>query len=164
MLFNYIGFGEAPEVFAKRNLAARDACFEHSLSVLADALSLPLDGFETSSDFATARNSLKVGEGVVEAGTVAAQRFILTGLRQGKPLLRMRTNWYVTTDVEPDLGLLTTGWRVVVEGCAVDVRSDFPCLTGAAAVMPRYTAPGPVNAFPSWCRSSGSLRRRTCRR
>lgn len=153
MLFNYIGFGEPPEVFAKRNLAQRDACFEHSLSVLANALKLPLDGFETSSDFATARHSLRVGEGMVEAGTVAAQRLILTGLRNGRPLLRMRTNWYVTTDVEPDLELLATGWRVRVQGDApMDLTINFPVVDeDRPLIMPRYTAHRPVNAVAAVC-------------
>ena len=153
MLFNYIGFGETPEVFGKRDLAARDKCFEDSLSVLADALGLPIDSFETSSDFATARRSLPVGAGMVEAGTVAAQRFILTGLRKGRPLVRMCTNWYVTLEVEPDLALLPTGWRVQVEGdTPLDVKIAFPVADeDRSLVMPGYTAHRPVNAIPAVC-------------
>ena len=159
MLFNYIGFGEKPEVFAKRDLASRDKCFEDSLSVLADALGLPIEHFETSSDFATARQSLPVGAGTVEAGTVAAQRFILTGLRNGKPLVRMRTNWYVTLDVEPDLGLLLTGWRVQVEGdTPLDVKIAFPVADeDRSLVMPGYTAHRPVNAIPAICDASPGI-------
>ena len=159
MLFNYIGFGETPEVFAKRNLAQRDECFEHSLSVLADAIGKPIERFEASSMFATARNGLRVGEGFVEAGTVAAQRLILTGMHGGKPLVRMRTNWYVTTDVEPDLGLLPTGWRVQVEGDApLDVKISFPVEDADRPLtMPRLTAHRPVNAIPAICSAPAGI-------
>lgn len=149
MLFQVMGFGETPEQFAKRPTAERDVCFDHSLSTLAEALSIPIDDAQVTVEVAVARNPIPVGDREIAAGAVAAQRITTSCLRGSRPVLRFRSNWYCTTDLEPAWDLRPTGWRVQVEGDApMDVQIGLP-LPGPET--PRYTANRPVNAIPAVC-------------
>lgn len=155
MLLGIMGFGDSPEAFAQRSLADRDVVFEHSLSVVADAIGLKLDGFETACEVAVARQPTRLHQTVIDAGTVAGQRYTLTGLCDGRPLLRFRSNWFVTTDLDPGWDLRDDGWRVVVEGdTPLDITVRFPIPDEPAQrqrVLPRLTAHRPVNAIPVVC-------------
>jgi 4-hydroxy-tetrahydrodipicolinate reductase len=149
MLFDVCGYGETPEEFAKRPTAERDECFIHSLSLVAEALSIPIDDLRVTIEVAVTRKSLPVGAREIAAGTVAAQRITTSLMRDGRPVLRFRANWYCTMDLEPAWDLRATGWRVVVEGDApLDVHIGLP-LPGPET--PRYTSNRPVNAVPYVC-------------
>ena len=101
-----------------------------------------------------ATRDVEIAAGTVKAGTVAAQRPIATGLRNGKPLLRFRANWYVTTDLEPAWDLRETGWRVQVLGdTPLDVEIRFPVEPERyPQVSPGFTAHPAVNAVPGGVR------------
>jgi 4-hydroxy-tetrahydrodipicolinate reductase len=153
MLVSIMGFGESPEVFAKRDLAGRDEVFEHSLGLIAEAIGLTLDGFETSSEFALCNAPTKLHTITIPAGSVGAQRVVLTGMRGGKPLLRFRSNWFVTTDLDPHWDLRDDGWVVTVEGdTPLEVAIRFPIpAEDRLATLPNLTAHRPVNAIPYIC-------------
>lgn len=153
LLFKDVGFGQLPGEFNERMLAHARANFGPTLSLLADALSMPLDKVEVSGEFATARHDTSVAAGTVKAGTVAALRIVTAGIRDGRPLLRMRTNWYFTTDIEPAWNLRGSGWHILVEGdTPLDVSIDFPVSPERyAAFTPGLTAHRPVNAIPFVC-------------
>lgn len=116
MIFKIMGFGAVPGPLDDRTLDHIRGSFGPSLHQLADALSLPLDSVEVMGETAAARTDTRIAAGVVNGGTVAAQRITVSGMRNGRPLLRFRANWYCTTDVDPSWDLRETGWRVVVEG------------------------------------------------
>lgn len=153
LLFSVMGFGRDPAAFDARRWAHGAAAFGPSLGVFADAVSLPLDAVESTGEVAVARRRVEIAAGAVEAGTVAAQRMVVTGLRGGRPLVRFRAHWYVTTDVEPAWELRETGWRVVVDGdTPLDVSIRFPVPPARyAATSPGYTAHRAVNAVPYVC-------------
>ena len=155
MLLGIMGFGDTPDTFGQRNLADRDVVFEHSLSVVADAAGLKIDRFETSSEIALTRAPTKLHRTTINAGTVGGQRYTLTGMSDGKPSLRFRSNWFVTTELEPEWDLRDDGWRVMVEGdTPLDITIRFPIPDDAEArglVLPRLTAHRPVNAIPAVC-------------
>lgn len=153
MLLNIMGFGETPEVFARRQHAERDRVFEDSLSILGDAIGMPVERFELTSEFAVARTPTKLHNVTIPAGTVGGQRVVVTGLHQGRPLLRFRSNWFVTTDLEPHWDLRGDGWRVTVEGdTPLDVTIGFPIAPAdRQAILPGLTAHRPVNAIPYVC-------------
>ena len=155
MLLGIMGFGDAPDVFGERNLADRDVVFEHSLSVVADAAGLKIDRFEASSEIALTRAPTKLHRTTINAGTVGGQRYTLTAISDDKPLLRFRSNWFVTMDLEPEWNLRDDGWRVVVEGdTPLDITIRFPIPNDAEArslFLPRLTAHRPVNAIPAVC-------------
>jgi hypothetical protein len=155
MLLGIMGFGDTADVFGQRNLADRDVVFEHSLSVIADAAGLKIDRFEASSEIALTRKPTKLHSTTINACTVGGQRYTLTAMRDGKPLLSFRSNWFVTTDLEPGWDLRDDGWRVVVDGdTPLDITIRFPIPDNAEArhlMLPRLTAHRPVNAIPAVC-------------
>jgi hypothetical protein len=160
LLFDVMGFGRAPGAFDERRLSHGRTSFGPSLELVADALSLPLDSLEASGDFATAPRRVTIAAGTLEAGTVAAQRTTVTGMRDGRPLLRFRATWYCTTDLEPAWDLRPTGWWVAVDGDApLDIDMRFPVpLERMAAVSPAYTANRAVNAVPVVCAAAPGIR------
>lgn len=160
LVFRLMGFGTDPSTFDARRWAHGGAAFGPSLRLLADALSLPLDDVQSLGEVATARTTVDVAAGRVEAGTVAAQRMVVTGLRGGRPLLCFRANWYLSSDIEPAWELRETGWRVQVDGDApLDIAITFPIPDEQyAATTPGYTAHRAVNAVPAVCEAPPGIR------
>jgi 4-hydroxy-tetrahydrodipicolinate reductase len=155
-----MGFGKRPAAFDERRLSHLRVAFGPSLQVVADALSLPLDSLEASGEVATARHAVEIAAGELEAGTVAAQRLTVAGMRGGRPLLRFRANWYCSTAIEPAWDFLPTGWRISVEGdapLAIDMRFPVPP-ERMAATTPAYTANRAVNAVPAVCAAAPGIR------
>ena len=164
LLFTIMGFGRPAAAFDEARLSHGRSSFGPSLRLLADALGLPLDDVEASGEFAVASRTVEIAAGTIEAGTVAAQRLTVAGLRDGKPLLRFRAHWYCTTELEPAWdGLLETGWRVTVEGDApldVDLRFRVP-IERMAEFSPGFTAHRAVNAVPVLCAAPAGIRTTT---
>lgn len=91
---------------------------------------------------------------------MAAQRITVSGLREDRPLLRFRANWYCTTDLAPAWDLRDTGWHVTVDGDApldIDLRFSVS-LDRMAAMSPSYTANRAVNAVPFVCAAAPGIR------
>jgi 4-hydroxy-tetrahydrodipicolinate reductase len=154
MIFNMIGFGRPAEAFDQAQLADIGGWFDQSLSLVADALNIPFESTAFSHEVGLAKTPVRIGDGVVQPGTVAALRMVKSGLRGGKPVMRFRSIWYVTTDLDVDWGRLRNyGWRVLVEGDApLDVDIHFPIpQADEVAILPNYTANRPVNAIPYVC-------------
>lgn len=149
MLTELMGFGDTPEAFAERQNPEHKV-FEYSLGLLAEAVGLPLDGFEHSIEAAYCRSATQLHRSTIAAGTVGAQRVSVTGFHKGKPLLRFRSNWFVTVDVEPAWELRPDGWRVDIQGDApatIYIDLPMPAEEGFRASA-CYTAHRPVNAIP----------------
>jgi 2,4-diaminopentanoate dehydrogenase len=160
LVFDLMGFGRDPATFDPRGVEAHGgAAFSGSLGVVADALSLPLDDVVASGQIAVARETVDVAAGQVKAGTIAAQRMEVTGLRAARPLITFRANWYLTSNVEPAWDLRATGWHVLVEGDApLDVEIGFPVPADEwAATSPGLTAHRPVNAVRYVCEAKPGI-------
>lgn len=161
MLLNIMGFGSAPQVFERTEFSERDTVFQHSLGVIASAIGLPFDHAEVSSEFAVTREPVKLHKITIEAGTVGGQRHTVTGYHQGQPVLRFRSNWFVTTDLEPAWELRDDGWRVIVEGdTPLDITIRFPIGNDPetrARIMPNVTAHRPVNAISAVCAAKAGI-------
>lgn len=155
MIFDVMGYGRPPGTGFDPNLLTHMAqCFEQSLSLLANALSLELDSVEASGETATATDRIEIADGAfIEKGTVAAQRITVAGLRNGQPLLRFRANWYCATGIDPGWTLGETGWRVTVEGdTPFDISIKLPeTAESVAEQMGGYTGHRAVNAVPYVC-------------
>jgi len=161
LLFGLMGFGADPAAFDPRRLGQHGvAAFGASLRLLADALALPLDDVEGTAEVAVSGQQTTIAAGTIDAGRVAAQRFEVTGVRGGRPLLCFRATWYCTTDLEADWDLRETGWHVLVDGDApLDVDIRFPVSPDRyAAVSPGYTAHRAVNAVPFVCAAEPGIR------
>jgi len=162
MLFNVMGFNRPPNPQAD---AGRAEYLRHSfgppLHVTASALGLQFDSIEAHGEVGLARNDVKIAAGTVKAGTVAALRTTINGMRHGKPLISMTTTWYCTTDIDhPEWDLRPDGWHIVVDGDApfeMDLRFTTPP-EQKAAVTPGYTAHRAINAVPYVCEAAPGIR------
>jgi 2,4-diaminopentanoate dehydrogenase len=96
----------------------------------------------------------------IEAGTVAAQRATVSGLRKGKPLISFSVNWFVTTEIDKDWELRGDGWRVQLDGDApLDMDLRFTVAPERkAATTPGYTAHRAVNAVRYVCEAAPGIR------
>jgi 4-hydroxy-tetrahydrodipicolinate reductase len=160
MLFSLMGYGRPPSEFDARRFGYGAISFGPSLRLIAEAIGLPLDEVSSAGEVAVARDTLTIAAGVIEKGTVAAQRMIVTGSRQGEPVLRFAANWYCGTVTEPEWNLRETGWHVLVDGDApldVDIRFPFP-LERMGEMTPGYTANRAVNAVPYVCAAPPGIR------
>jgi hypothetical protein len=160
LLFRVMGFGELPGAPLNHEQELSFQSLQHSLSLIADAISLPLDTFEIKREFAVARKTTRIAAGIIETGKVAAMRTSMTGLRDGRPLFRVRLTWYCTADIEPAWDLRETGWRILVEGDApLDISILFPVSPDQWAVTsPGLTAHPAVNAVPTVCEAPPGIR------
>lgn len=164
LLFDIMGFGKSrqsasPEMAQARNDHLQGS-FGPSLQLLSEAIGLPLDQIDASSEMAMATHPVEIAAGTIDADTVAAQRVTVSGMRNGQILLRFRATWYCTRDFDQDWQLLPTGWRVTVDGDApLKVDLPFPItLDQMADTAPSYTANRAVNAVPVVCAAEPGIR------
>jgi hypothetical protein len=160
MLFNVMGFGKPPAAFNEHILAEIKTGFANSLSALANAISMPLDKVEIQGEFAAVRNTVRIAAGVIEKGTVGAQRITISGMRGGRALMRMRLNWYCSKDIAEPWDLRDSGWHIVAQGdVPLDVSIGFPiAMEHYAAMTPGLTAHRAVNAVPMVCDAPPGIR------
>jgi hypothetical protein len=165
MLFEMMGFGAQPGAANAAQLEHARLCFAPSLQLVATSLGLPIETFEVEGAQGIARSDVHIAVGLVPAGTVAAMRTTVSGLRGGKVLMRFTTTWFISDDVEiSDGGQWTfvrpSGWHVLLEGdCPLDVAISYPVAPGDYADMtPGLTAHRPVNAVPYVCEAPAGIR------
>jgi hypothetical protein len=153
MIFELMGFGRPLESYSPKRAQYLLGEFAPALAELMEAAGRPVDEWTCTGEVAAARHTTTVVAGELAAGTVGAQRNIMMGRSQGDEVVRLTTNWYLTTDLDPAWDLLDTGWRVRVRGDApFDVALPFPIpLDELGAHTPAYTANRPVNAVPYVC-------------
>jgi 4-hydroxy-tetrahydrodipicolinate reductase len=160
LLFDLMGFGKDPAEFDSRRFGHGAVSFGPSLGALAEAVSVPLDDVESTGEVATAGRTVEISAGTVRAGTVAAQRMIVSGTRNGEAVLVFRATWYCATDLEPAWDLRETGWHVLLQGdlpLEVDIRFPVPPEEWGAT-SPGATAHRPVNAIPYVCAAAPGIR------
>ena len=159
LLFDVMGFGKAPAELDPGRVSHLRESFGPSLRVVGDALSLPLDSVEAHGEIAVTPRTVEIAAGTLEAGTMAAQRTTVSGMRDGRERLRFRATWFCSHELDPSWDLLSTGWKVSVEGDApleVDVGMPIP-LERMAATTPNYTANRAVNAIPFVCAATPGI-------
>ena len=83
--------------------------------MIADSIGLPPDSLEASGEPASADHPVHIAADAQEAGTVAAQRITVTGIRHGQPMLTFRATWSCTTDFKPGWDVPDTGWHVGID-------------------------------------------------
>jgi hypothetical protein len=157
-----MGFGRQPgRKFDPHLLAHISHGFQQSVNLIAKALNLPLDGFDVHGETANAKvRFLLPGGTPIERGTVAAERICVAGIRNGKPIIRYRLNWYCTTDIDADWDLRRSGWRVLIEGdTPIDVNVTFPVTAEQVSpAMAGITAYRVINAVPYVCAAEPGIR------
>jgi len=160
LLFDIMGFGRALAPFHQARADHLSSSFGPSLRLVADAVGLPLDDVTAAGELAAAPRDTDIAAGTLKAGTVAAQRITVSGLREGHELITFRATWYCTTDLEQAWELRDTGWRVAVHGDApldVELRMPVP-LEQMAETSPGYTANRAVNLVAAVCAAPPGIR------
>lgn len=160
LLFKIMGFGRPPVAIDEGRLNHGKFSFGPSLELVAESLGLPLDSIEASGEVAVAARAVDIAAGTLEAGTVAAQRTTVSGMRDGRAVINFRATWYCTSELDPAWDVRSTGWRVTVEGdtpLAVDIAFPVPAERWAA-VSPGLTAHRAVNAVPVVCEAAPGIR------
>jgi 4-hydroxy-tetrahydrodipicolinate reductase len=160
MIFNLMGYGRPASEFDARRFGYGASAFGPSLRMVAEAVGLPLDDVTSTGEVAVATEPLTIAAGVIDTGTVAAQKMIVTGIRNDSALLRFTATWYCGTSVEPAWAMRETGWHVRVDGDApldIDIRFPFP-LERMGEMTPGYTANRAVNAVPYVCAAGPGIR------
>ena len=160
LLFDVMGFGRPPGTSDPNRVAHLVDSFGPSLRLIADALAIPLDSVEGTGAVAVTTCAVEIAAGTLEAGTVAAQRTTVSGMRAGRELMRFRATWFCTTEIDQPWELMSTGWKIFVEGDApLDIDLRFPLdLEQMGAVTPGYTANRAVNAIPYVCAAEPGIR------
>lgn len=161
MLFQIMGFGQPMAPFDQARAEHLKGDFGSSLSQMAEAIGLPCDEIEAVGELSATKHDLHIAAGTVAAGTVGAMRTTITVKHKGRPVLRFRANWYVTTDIEnADWDLRDSGWRLETEGdTPVRVDIHFPVSPeDYAAFTPGLTAHRPINAIPAVCAAQPGIR------
>ncbi|MFC0206355.1 NAD(P)H-dependent amine dehydrogenase family protein [Novosphingobium soli] len=160
MLFHIMGFAAPMAPFDQRRAEHLRGDFGSSLSQVAQAIGLPCDEIEAHGELSPTTRDLQIAAGSVPAGTVGAMRTTITCKHEGRPVLRFRANWYVTTDIDDDWDLRESGWRITTEGdTPVKVDIYFPVAAeDYAAYTPGLTAHRPVNAIPAVCAAEPGIR------
>ncbi len=160
LLFDVMGYGQPPADMGPERAQHLVQAFGPSLRLIAEAVGLPLDDVVGDGEVAVCADDLEIAAGTIPAGTVAAQRVTVSGMRNGEPLLRFRANWYCSADLTSGWELQDTGWRVRVEGDApLDVAMPFPIsLDQMAETAPGYTANRAVNAVEAVCAAEPGIR------
>ena len=161
MLFDIMGFGQAPNPQAEAGRVHHlRKEFGPALQMVAEAVGLSFDSIEATGKVAFARNTVEIAAGVVKAGTVAALRTTVSGMRKGKPLMSFTANWFVSYDIDADWKLRGDGWQVEVAGdCPLDMHLYFTVPAELkAATTPGYTAHPVINAVPYVCAAAPGIR------
>jgi 4-hydroxy-tetrahydrodipicolinate reductase len=125
--------------------------YQQSIASLADAIRLPLDGFEIRGDIARATKPYTLSDGwVIEQGTMAAQRLTVAGMRGGRAFISFRAHWFCTPHLDPDWGIDGEGWLFTTKGDApMQVRVTYGRTDeGYSQHLAGYTAHPAVNAIP----------------
>jgi 4-hydroxy-tetrahydrodipicolinate reductase len=136
--------------------------FMQSVNVIAKALGIELDDMKVFGEMAGAKERFLLPGGTpIEKGTLAAQRITIDGIRDGKPLIRYRINWYTTLQIDQPWKLRENGWRLVVEGdTPVEINVTFPVTKeNGPTAMAGITAYPVINAVPYVVAAEPGIRR-----
>jgi hypothetical protein len=165
MLFGMMGFGARPEDGPNTHILEHmRMAFSGTIDLITRAFRLPVDRIEVKGALGIARHDIRIAAGVVPAGTVAATRTTIAGIRNDKPVMQIIANWYVSSDVDTADGqewdFRNSGWRVLLQGdCPLDIGITFPIEPDNYADMtPGLTAHRPVNVIPYVCEAPPGFR------
>ena len=133
-------FGQPPEVAAQSPmLKVMASGFLQSIDMVAHELGWTLDPKKrTNHEMSLATRPIESPVGIIEPGTVAAQRFTWQGTVDGEPVITVRTNWMM------DDGHLSDGWSLGEQRFECEITADSPLLVTFHGLHP------PVLGEDSW--------------
>jgi hypothetical protein len=158
IMFGSMGFGTSPERFERDGERRRrwlNGLFAESIQLIADGIGLALDAIVDTREIATAAEPLSTAAGVVEAGTVAGQRWKWSGRAGGETRIEHETVWRMHRSVAPDWP--TGKHTVTIEGTPrIAIALDGNWISDGLLA----TAMHAVNAIPHVCAAAPGIRTR----
>ena len=131
--------------------------FAQSMALVAESLGRTIDDLTTKLEVASATEDIPYPNGLVKAGTVAAQHYEWTGWSQGKPLITYHFFWKMgDQNLSEHWDCGEPGYRIVVEGNPpMQLTIPQPITTDHdARYISLWTAMAGVNAIPQVCDAS----------
>jgi hypothetical protein len=162
MVRDAIGFGLGPDEpsGADQHNAADvyQSAYYLSMRILADALGVELDEVRYHREVALTDHAFEIAAGTIEAGTVAAMKFVFDGIVHGRPAISLHIVWRVSDDVAPDWPIGDSKWLLRVEGDPT-IDSEFTLATteDAARAVSLSVATLLTNSIPSVVAASPGL-------
>lgn len=160
-------FGKSPEAATTSPmLDLLGVGFGQSIDMVADGLGFALDAEKAARhEMAVATAPIDTPVGVIEPGSVAAQRFTWEGRVGGRPVITARVNWLMgERHLDPP-------WRLDGERFEVEIEADPPIHVTFRGLQPPFekadldhnpgiaaTAMHCVNAVPYVCEAAPGIR------
>lgn len=158
-------FGTPPEAAVGSPMPAiLGAGFCESIDMVADTLGWTLDAQKrTTHEMAVATRPLETPVGVLDAGTVAAQRFTWEGLVDGDPVVTVRVNWLMgEADLDPP-------WTLGGQRFEIELDAEPPLAVTFHGLHPPVIGEHPeiglvapamhcVNAIPYVCEAEPGIK------
>ena len=133
--------------------------FQEMIALLGEALDAGLDEITTDVELVEAQVDHDVFGTILEAGTVAGQRWHWQGKRAGRTLIEIETLWTVGGEYPPHWPTPQDGWTLTIEGepsirthllTLMSYERDLPIAEHVRAAS-IATAMQAVNAIPAVC-------------
>ena len=116
MLIDIMGFGRAPDADVPlANPQLMGATFRAPILLVADGLGASIEDFAYTREVAVTDHTFSIAAGEIREGTVAAQRFGLSGIIAGRRAITIEHITRLGADQAPDWPR-GRGWRVGIEG------------------------------------------------
>jgi hypothetical protein len=158
-------FGKPPDEAAKSSMVEiLGHGFNQSIDILAAELGWTLDADrKTTHQMAVATRDLDTPVGVIDKGTVAAQRFTWEGTVGGTPVITVRVNWLMGDDA------LDPAWSLGEQRFEVALEADPPVSATFHGLHPPVIGEHPeigltgpamhcVNAIPYVCAAEPGIK------
>ncbi|MEZ5205779.1 MAG: hypothetical protein R2690_02065 [Acidimicrobiales bacterium] len=133
--------------------------FQEMIALLGEALDAGLDEITTDVELVEAQADHDIFGTILEAGTVAGQRWHWQGKRAGRTLIEIETLWTVGGEYPPHWPTPQDGWTLTIEGepsirthllTLMSYERDLPIAEHVRAAS-IATAMQAVNAIPAVC-------------
>jgi 4-hydroxy-tetrahydrodipicolinate reductase len=119
MVRDAIGFGVPPEQPVPVDLMNQDvyeSAYYISMRMLADAIGIELNEVRYSREVAIAPQAFEIAAGTIDAGTVAAMKFVFEGIVDDHAAISLEIVWRVSDDVAPEWPSGDSRWILHIDG------------------------------------------------
>ena len=131
-----------------------ESAYYISMRMFADAIGIELDEVRYHREVATTDQAFEIAAGTIDAGTVAAMKFVFEGIVDDRPVISLELVWRVSNDVAPEWPTGDSRWLLHIDGDPI-VDSEFVMATEEDAGRARCRCRSPRCASTRsrpWCR------------
>ena len=117
IMFDMMNFGRSPSEFearSQRNRGWLDGLFAEAVQMVATGIGVEVDRVDSTMTTWLAEHDLDTAAGVVDAGTVAGQRWEWSALVGDHALVQQETVWRMHGDAAPEWP--TGDWSITIDG------------------------------------------------